>query len=209
MRALEEPIAYALDLTQGRLNAAPGRYEKRLRDLDGLYADTAAFAAEVAVGGDAVVYEVTDVRPPVVEGGMIFGVTHMAPGRIGREFYMTRGHIHARADRPEIYVGEAGAGVMLLESPAGEMRVVPITPGVVCYVPPFWIHRSVNTGPGPFIMLFSYPADAGQDYEIIARAGGMRWRVVDDGAGGWTTVENPHWRPRDPTEIARLMGEGA
>lgn len=209
MRPLEEPRAYPINLADGHLASAPGRYEKRLKDLAGLYADTAAFEAEVAVKGDAVVYEVTDVRPAVVEGGMIFGVTHMMPGRVGREFYMTRGHIHARADRPEIYVGEAGAGLMLLESPAGDMRIIPITPGVVCYVPPFWIHRSVNTGEAPFVMLFSYPADAGQDYEIIARAGGMRWRVVTDGAGGWTTQDNPAWRPRSTNEIARLMGEGA
>lgn len=209
MRPLEEPRAYPIHVADGVLAGAPGRYEKRLKDLAGLYADTAGFEAEVAAKGEAVVYHVTDVRPPITEGGMIFGVTHMAPGRVGREFYMTRGHIHARADRPEIYVGEAGAGLMLLESPAGDMRVVPITPGVVCYVPPFWIHRSVNTGAAPFVMLFSYPADAGQDYEIIARAGGMRWRVVTDGADGWTTQENPGWRPRSAEEIARLMGEGA
>ena len=40
-------------------------------------------------------------------------------------------------------------------------------------------------------MLFCYPADSGQDYDIIARSGGMRARIVDDG-GGWKQVENPN-----------------
>ena len=48
---------------------------------------------------------------------MIIGVTRMEPGKVGDEYYMTRGHIHARPNRPEMYYGESGVGVMLLESP--------------------------------------------------------------------------------------------
>jgi glucose-6-phosphate isomerase len=129
----------------------------------------------------------------------------MVPGRVGREYFLTRGHIHARANRPEIYVGEAGAGVMLMESPAGEIRTMAISPRTICYVPPFWIHRSVNVGTTALVMSFAYPADAGQDYGIIARSGGMRRRVVDDGAGGWTLADNPAWQPRDEAELARIL----
>ena len=72
---------------------------------------------------------------------------------------------------------------MLMESPAGETRIVEVDPRVVCYVPPFWIHRSVNVGPDDLVMTFAYPADAGQDYGIIERSGGMAQRIVR--AGGW------------------------
>ena len=129
----------------------------------------------------------------------------MSPGRIGREFFLTRGHIHARADRPEIYYGETGAGVMLLESPDGETRAVPIGPRDICYVPPYWIHRSVNVGDTELVMTFAYPADSGQDYGIIERAGGMRRRVMADGAGGWTLVDNGAWQGRTASEVARIM----
>jgi len=44
----------------------------------------------------------------------------MEPGRIGNEFFMTRGHIHAKGNRPETYYGESGKGLMLLESPEGQ-----------------------------------------------------------------------------------------
>jgi glucose-6-phosphate isomerase len=201
-----EPACCTLALPEGRL-VGPGthRYTKRFADLDGLYADSAAYQAMLAELAETVVYEVTDLRPSERAGDMITGVTRMSPGRVGREFFLTRGHIHARADRPEIYFGQQGQGLMLLESPAGETRVVAIGPQTLCYVPPFWIHRSINIGPADLVMLFAYPADSGQDYDIIARSGGMRSRILDDGAGGWVEVPNPAWRPRPPETIARLL----
>ena len=201
---LAEPMACVVDVASGALGNRTGRYEKRLRDLDGLYGDADAFARLRAERGDDVVYAVEDFRPAGQEGNMIFGVTRMAPGRVGDEFFLTRGHIHAKADRPEIYYGQGGHGLMLMESPEGETRIVEIGPQTICYVPPYWIHRSVNTGDEPFVMVFSYPADAGQDYGIIERSGGMRTRIVAVGSGGWQAVENPAYRPRSAAEIAGL-----
>ncbi len=211
-----EPVACLVDTVTGRLTNPTGRYEKRLSDLEGLYADAEAFEAmSKAVskpmseaGGDAVVYAVTEFRPSETPGDMIFGVTRMEPGRVGDEYFLTRGHIHAKADRPEIYFGQAGQGVMLLEAPDGETRTIAVAPGTVVYVPPYWIHRSVNTGPDELVMMFAYPADAGQDYGIIARSNGMRVRIVDDGAGGWREVPNADYRPRTPEEIA-VLGPGS
>jgi len=53
------------------------------------------------------------------------------------------------------------------------------------------VHRSVNVGDEPFVTMFCYGADAGQDYALIERAGGMSALVVTDGAGGWSTRPNP------------------
>ena len=44
-------------------------------------------------------------------------------------------------------------------------------------------------------MTFAYPADSGQDYAIIEEAGGMRSRVVDDGARGWRLADNVRLSP--------------
>jgi glucose-6-phosphate isomerase len=179
---LREPVACMVDVAGGELRGASGRYAKMLGELAGLYEDEAAYAALLAERGEGTVaYEVTDYRPSTDVGDLIAGVTRMLPGEVGREFFLTRGHLHARADRPEIYYGERGHGVMLLESPAGEARTVEIRPRTLCYVPPYWVHRSVNVGADELVMTFAYPADAGQDYAIIERSGGMRWRVVDDG----------------------------
>ena len=60
----------------------------------------------------------------------------MQPGRIGDEYFLTRGHIHATGNRPEIYYGEAGQGLMLMESPEGETRIIEIqTKGHVLRAP--------------------------------------------------------------------------
>nr|MBW4021965.1 glucose-6-phosphate isomerase [Pseudomonadota bacterium] len=91
---------------------------------------------------------------------------------------------------------QSGQGVMLMELEDGTIRAEPMVPNAIVYVAPHWIHRSVNVGATPFITLFCYPADAGQDYDIIAKAGGMKERVVDDGRGGWKLAPNPRYRGR-------------
>lgn len=190
------PARCTVDLASGVMHGATGRYEKRLADLAGIYEDVAAFERLVKQAANPIVYEVTEFRPSTAPGDLIFGLTRMAPGRVGGEFFLTRGHIHAKADRPEIYYGQRGQGLMLMESPEGETRTVEIGPQTICYVPPFWIHRSVNIGPDELLLMFSYPADSGQDYDIITRSGGMRHRVMAAADGGWTLVENPSYRPR-------------
>lgn len=197
-----EPRRFAVDLEAGALQGTGSRYEKRLAELGGLYADAAAFEALAARQGDAVVYDVTDHRPSAAAGDLITGVTRMSPGKVGDEYFMTRGHVHARADRPELYFGLKGRGLMVMESVDGQTRIVEIGPQVACYVPPFWIHRSVNVGREDFVMLFCYPADAGQDYAIIQRAGGLRVRIVDDGRGGWCERANPAYAARGADEVA-------
>ncbi len=122
---------------------------------------------------------------------------------------MTRGHIHAIANRPEIYYGESGSGLMLLESPAGETRIVEIAPRVVCYVPPYWIHRSVNVGSDDLVMTFAYPADSGQDYDIIARSGGMAQRIVRGADAGWVSTPNQAYRTRSAEDVARVLATAA
>jgi glucose-6-phosphate isomerase, archaeal len=205
---LFEPVTCTVDIARGGLDGATGRYEKRLSELGGLYADEAGFTAALAYG-DRIVYAVEDYRPSSRANDMIFGVTRMLPGKIGREYFMTRGHIHAKSNRPELYYGQKGRGLMLMESPDGEVRVAEIAAGSACYVPPFWIHRSINNGDDDLVMLFAYPADSGQDYEVIGRTGGMRKRVVDDGKGGWTLIENSQYRARSSTEIEALLRQSA
>lgn len=207
MMRLREPGLCTVDVERGELKGATNRYVKTLRGLEGLYEDQAAYSSLLAKMADEIVYEVTDYKPSTMSGDMIIGVTRMIPGKVGNEYFLTRGHIHAKPNRPEMYYGEKGTGIMLLESPEGEIRTIEIAPRTMCYVPPFWIHRSVNTGPGELVMTFAYPADSGQDYDIIAKAGGMRNRIIDDGKGGWKAVENKQYRVRPDHLIAELQAK--
>ena len=204
---IPNPTSHRIDPFSGELTGATSHYSKKLIDLAGLYEDEVRFSQAVEQAGDSVIYRVSDVRPDAFHGDLIFGTTFMNLGRIGNEFFMTRGHIHAKANRPETYYGESGEGLMLLESPEGATQVLEVLPRQMIYVPPFWIHRSVNIGSVPLVLSFCYPSDSGQDYSIIERSGGMASRIVADGSG-WKEVPNSSYRPRETSEIARVYETG-
>jgi len=189
-----EPGLLAISAT-GALRGATSTYEKRLGDLEGVYLDAAAYSSAVASqGASALAYRVEEHRNVDGPGALIIGTSTLLPGRVGDEFAVTRGHLHAKSDRAELYYCLSGRGVMLLETLDGEGRAVPLSPGEAVHVPGHWIHRSVNVGAEPFVTVFCYAADAGQDYGLIAEAGGMAQLVVADGAEGWTTRANPRHR---------------
>ncbi|MFN2627666.1 MAG: glucose-6-phosphate isomerase [Gaiellaceae bacterium] len=188
--------APSVDPTTGALAGATAHYRKALRDLEGVFIDQGAFAETLAATPDAIVYEVYEVERSEDAGDLIFGTSILEPGAVGSEYHMTRGHIHTVVDRVETYYCLRGKGVLLLESIEGEVETIELAPGVVAYVPPARIHRSVNTGDEPLVTLFCYPADAGHGYGIVEAAGGMRSLVVRTDDGGWTLEDNPRYRPR-------------
>lgn len=186
------PVTLTILAEAGRLGGSNSRYERFLRDLDGLYRDSAAYQALLATAVKPV-YWVESSQTESGAGGLITGISVLEPGAVGREYAMTRGHLHAVADRSELYVGLTGRGVVILETVDGQSEIVEVTPGQAVYVPGHWVHRSVNVGAERFATLFCYASDAGQDYSIIERAGGMKSLVVVDG-DGWTVQPNPDHR---------------
>jgi glucose-6-phosphate isomerase len=187
-----EPALLSLAL-DGTLTGATGSYEKRLGEMVGVYRDHAAYAAALAERGpDFLVYRVEEHRNITTEGALIIGTSTLQPGRYGDEFAMTRGHLHAKPDRAELYHCLSGSGVMLVDTVAGRTEAIPLRAGDAVHVPGHWVHRSVNVGDEPFVTMFCYPADAGQNYALIEEAGGMAELVVSEGAGGWRTRTNPY-----------------
>lgn len=176
----------------GAMKGRTGSYDKRLGDMHGVYRDRVAFESAVAEHGEQeLVYRVEEHRNVNSAGALIIGTSTLLPGRYGDEFAVTRGHLHQRADRAELYHCLAGRGVMLLETLDGRSRAVELTAGEALHVPGHWVHRSANVGEEPFVTLFCYAADAGQNYGLIADAGGMSQLVVTDAGEGWTTRPNP------------------
>ena len=178
-----------------------GGYKKYFRELAGIYADEVAFDRLAGTLGEAVAYRVDEARFSNYGSDLITGISVLEPGKVGQEFFMTRGHLHQRADRPETYYCLAGRGVLLLESLAGEINAMEMRPGSLVYVPPFWVHRSVDVEATVFATLFSYPADAGQNFEIVRQANGFQQLVVCGDNGGWKLALNPRYRSRTKEEI--------
>jgi glucose-6-phosphate isomerase len=189
---LSEPIRLEPNAILGVLAGRTARYEKRLIDLEGLYRDDAAFQNALEADDGEPTYWVEASTPDSGPGALTIGISALMPGRIGDEFFMTRGHIHAQQSAAELYDGLAGRGIMLMETLDGRTSALEITPGVAVHVPGHWVHRSINVGEEPFTTLFCYPSDAGQDYEVISNAGGMSALVVSSAAEpGWELRRNP------------------
>ncbi len=176
--------------------AIPSRYDnyviRRLSSLRGQFSDTQAYE-RMLKETDLVIYEVYEVKRPEVPGELLHGVSIIHPGKVGREFFMTKGHFHKELETAEVYYGLKGQGMLVFETPEGEWAVEEIHPGRVVYIPPRWAHRTVNTGQQEdLVFLAVYPGNAGHDYGTIEEQGFRKLVIEEDGR--IQVVDNPHWR---------------
>jgi glucose-6-phosphate isomerase, archaeal len=154
------------DLNTGLLEGQP-RLERHLSDLEDIYSDALAYQNVLALG-NPVVYSVSSLEPGHGAGDLHYGLGVIQPGRVGQEFFMTKGHLHEWREAAEVYIGLSGAGLMLLEHESGgELRAVPFGANSIVYVPGFTAHRTVNVGTEPLKYIGVYPARAGHDYGAI------------------------------------------
>lgn len=173
------PITFSLPAPQFIPDQYDSRTERRLSDLRGYFADERTYESMLA-REDTLLYEVYEVSRPHQDGEMLMGVSVIHPGKVGDEFFMTKGHFHAVLDTAEVYLVMSGEGCMVMETPEGQTAVEWLTPGKVLYVPPRWAHRAVCTGrQEPLVIFFVYPAHAGHDYATIQQSG-FCLRVVED-----------------------------
>jgi glucose-6-phosphate isomerase, archaeal len=195
------PFAALLNAESLEIQPNTGGYVKHIRELDRIYADEEKFQQLLQSRGSEIAYRVNELR--FTEGGndLITGISVLNPGKVGAEFFMTRGHLHQRADRSETYYCLSGHGILLMEDLEGKVEAAEMRPGNLVYVPPFWVHRSVNIGSEIFATLFSYPADAGQNFEIVRKAGGFKLLVVEDRATGWKLIPNLRYTVRTRAEV--------
>jgi glucose-6-phosphate isomerase len=183
------------------LNQAAARIEdtepivRRLSSLRGQFLDAAAFDDALAQA-DPVLYQVYAVDRPGEVGELSSGLTILHCGKVGDEYFMTKGHFHAVLETGEVYYCLGGDGRMVMETPEGEWHVAEMTPGAVVYVPPRWAHRSINVSESEDLVFFwVYPAHAGHDYGSIERQGFRKLIVERDGAP--SLIDNPRWLPPD------------
>lgn len=142
--------------------------ERRLSQLRSVFADQDAYERAVEQG-DPLVYSVASVEPADGEGDLHYGIGKIMPGRVGQEYFLTRGHFHQWRPAAEIYIGLTGTGIMLLEhEQTHHAYSVDLLPDSVVYVPGYTAHRTVNTGDTPLTYLGIYPARAGHDYGALA-----------------------------------------
>ncbi len=187
------PFTYDVSVEDAILSTYDNHIERRLSAMKGQFSDQQAFDAMLA-NDDVLLYEVYEVRRPEVEGELLNGLSIVHPGKVGDEYYMTKGHFHTVLETAEVYYCLKGEGVMVMETPKGEWAVEPLRPGSVLYVPPRWAHRSVNTGTREdLVTFFVYPGNAGHDYGTIETQGFRKLVIERDGSP--VVIDNPRWLP--------------
>jgi glucose-6-phosphate isomerase len=155
--------------------------QRHLSHLQNVFADEAAYQQALAAD-DPVIYRVYSVEPGTGDGDLQYGIGVLMPGKIGDEYYMTKGHYHEWRDAAEVYIGLRGEGMMLLEDEAtGDTRLVSFCANQIVYVPGHTAHRTLNIGDEPLVYIGVYPAKAGHDYGAIADRNFLHIVVERDG----------------------------
>lgn len=186
---VKQPFVIDFDLISG-VSRTRDRTVRKLSDMKGMFCDDAAFD-EILRSQNPVVYEFYELALPSEAADLLFGTSITYPGKVGKEYFMTKGHFHTILETAEVYYCLSGEGTMLMETPEGEVRAEEMRPGLAVYVPPRWAHRSINTGNVPMVTFFVFRADAGHDYGTIETKG-YRKLLVDEG-GSPTLIDNPKW----------------
>jgi glucose-6-phosphate isomerase len=188
----DHPFTFGISLPEGIPTHYDNHIVRRLSAMQGQFADRVAYLAALA-RQDVLLYEVYEIRRPELAGELLHGTSIVHPGRVGNEYFMTKGHFHAELETAEVYYCLKGEGMMVMETPEGDWAVETLRPGRVLYVPPRWAHRSVNTSPDQdLVTFFIYPGHAGHDYGTIEQKG-FRKLVVNKN-GQPKVVDNPGWR---------------
>jgi glucose-6-phosphate isomerase len=193
---MNEPLNWARGFTldfslADGLSTGAASTKRRLSQMKGMFVDTAAYEQELAA--DPLVYEFYELGAPENPGDLAFGTSITYPGRVGKEYYMTKGHFHAILETAEVYYTLSGEGCMLLENPEGDSSLKALSPGKALYVPPRYAHRTINTGKLPLVTFFVFRGDAGHNYGAI-EIKGYRKVVLEGPDGKPQLSDNPNWR---------------
>lgn len=163
---------------------------RHLRSMINMFYDTDAY--DLLLKDNPLIYEFYDMDLPKKSSDLAFGTSICHPGKVGDEYYMTKGHFHQIEDTAEVYYCLSGHGLMMMETKEGEWTVKEMKPGRVVYVPGKWAHRSINIGNEPFVTFFTFRADAGHDYKTIEQSS-FRKCVVERN-GSYCLIDNPKWQ---------------
>lgn len=166
--------------------------KRYLSAMKGMFNDQEAFD-KLLEHCDPMVYEFHGIPIKENPGDFAFGCSILNPGKVGDEYYFTKGHFHTIVDTAEVYYCLKGHGYMLLENQEGDWRALELTPGGACYVPKGYAHRSINvSNDEQLITFFVYRADAGHNYGTIETKGYRKLLVEKDGVP--TVIDNPNWK---------------
>lgn len=185
-----QPIKAILDFATGTIDKPAQYSSRRISELRGFFQEQPAVEAAIEQN-DRLVYEVYEFEVPHDNGQLLFGSTIIHPGKVGTEYFMTKGHFHFKEDVSEVFICLRGEGQILIQTKEEDVQVLPMKAQEVVYSPPFTGHRLINTCPEEFVVATIGQADAGHDYGPILEKGMAKLFVERDGKT--EIIDNPRY----------------
>ncbi|GII81821.1 glucose-6-phosphate isomerase [Sphaerisporangium rufum] len=179
-----QPFTRVLDLGTGDIAPENRLVRRRLSDMRGAYAEDC--------DGAQVVYEVFNIDVPETNSELQTCTTRLYNGKVGDEYFMTKGHFHEVRDRSEVYLTTSGYGRLVMATEDGRYAIEEMRPGSMNYIPGGWSHRSVNVADEPLVFFAAYIGDSGHDYGSIEERGFPV--LVVEGPSGPEVVPNPRYQ---------------
>jgi glucose-6-phosphate isomerase len=187
-----KPFTYKVDAKNAKISDPDSHIIRKLSSMKGQYLDEKAYEDMLKID-DCVLYEVYEKLVPELAGELLQGMSIVHPGKVGSEYFMTKGHFHSLLDTSEFYYCVKGHGYMMLENPEGEWAAEELLTDTILYVPGRWAHRSINIkSDEDLITIFAYPANAGHDYATIETKG-FRKLIIEEN-GKTKIIDNPKWK---------------
>lgn len=148
-------------------------------------------AMTVLKKGNPVIVDVYMAPIPEEAGHLMVFMTIIYPGKVGDEYYMTKGHIHDSNVAPEVYITLKGEGKLLMQTSNNDCFTGEMKKGKINYIPSGWAHRAVNTGKEVLIFLGTYPAESKRDYSFIGKGKKNFLKIVVEKDGLPEVIDNP------------------
>lgn len=187
---IKKPFTMKFDLSSGATEEEKVT-SRDLSSMKNMYANSEE-ADKLVKDSNPKVYDFTELGFEETKQDLLFGTSIVYPGKVGNEYFMTKGHFHTILDTAEVYYCLSGKGYMLMETPEGDWDAQLLEPGKAVYVPGRWAHRSVNIGNEPLVTFFVFRADAGHDYGTIETKGFRKLIVEENGEPA--IIDNPKWK---------------
>ena len=176
LEMLKSPVELSLD-NYAMTGEPVMNQTRKLKEIPGIFADEKAYAE---MDQDQRAYTVQAWLPVAdgTQGGLFFGASTIYPGKVGNEYFMTKGHFHSLGDRAEFYWGVQGKGMLILMDRDRNTWAEEVYPGSLHYIRGEIAHRLANTGSEDLVVGACWPSDAGHDYDEIA-VNGFSARLIE------------------------------
>jgi glucose-6-phosphate isomerase len=165
-----QPTSIQINLVDGLMFPHTVHESRHVSHLSEQFSNRTAVEQLIA-HGDPLVYEIFHHAFVTDNTDMAMGMSVISSGKVGDEYYMTKGHVHERGDQAEIYYCVQGTGLLLMDDLRDDFHAAPFSSGTAVHIPPQYAHRVVNTGTQSLIFVSAFHLAAGHVYQPVAELG--------------------------------------